>query len=120
FGQLAQAGPVHPNVVNVLLRLRLFGADLGVARSNEILDEHVGSLVLLLVLTVVRHFSLAVRTPTSANVSYGGPKVVQLAARFGQLVTFGAVLRLLHVCQTATGGGLHFAFDGLDLEAIAR
>jgi hypothetical protein len=103
-----------------MLWLRLFGAHLGIPWSNEILDEHVGRLVLNGVATVVRDLGLPVAIATLPDISHSRTKVVELAPRLGQLVVLDAVLFVLDLGHAAARSGLQFAFDAFDFEPIAN
>src|SRR5215216_4542076 len=119
LGKLSQSRPVHTNVVDVLLGLRLLGAHLGIARTHQVLDQNVRCFVLIRVATVVRHFGRGWLCPLP-HVGERRAEVVQLTARFGQLVALGALLRLLDVRKTATWRRLPFPLGRLDLQAVAR
>ena len=69
---------------------------------------------------VVGHLSLAFVAATFVYVGHRRAEDVELAAGFGKLVALGPLLRFLDVRQATAPGGLHLAFDGLDLESIPR
>ncbi len=99
--------------------LRLLGAHFGVARPDQVLDEHVGRGVLDLVAAVVRNLVFAIGTAASADIGHCRPKVIELTPRLGELVALGALLGLLDFGNAATRCRLHFPLDRFDLESIA-
>jgi hypothetical protein len=118
-GQGAQPRPVHADVIHVLLDLRLFGSNLGVPRSHQVLDQHVGGLVLGGVSAIKGHFRLAGRSASLTHVGQRGAEIVQFPPCFGQFVSLDALLVLMHLGQAAARGRQALEFDGFDLEPVA-
>src|SRR5690349_8825731 len=101
LGQSAQSLPIDADVVDVLLGVGLFGAHLGVTRSDQVLDEDVRRRAFGWIAAVVGHFGAAVVAATLAHVGNRRAKHVELAASFGQLVALRALLRFLDIRQAA-------------------
>src|SRR2546428_8283431 len=105
LGQSAQPLPIDAYVVDVLFGVGLFGANFGVARADQVLDENVRRRAFGWISAVVGHLSLAFVAATFVYVGHRRAEDVELAAGFGQPVARRPLLAFLDVPHATPPGG---------------